>query len=737
MHFVEREIAGRLLRIEAGKVGKQASGAVLVRYGDTVVFCAAVMGDPPPDKDFFPLTVDYREKTYAAGKIPGGFFKREGRPTAKEILTMRLIDRPVRPLFPDGFKHDISISCIVLSADKQNDPDLLAMIGSSAALTISEIPFLGPTGSVKFGMTKDGELKVNPTIAEVDEGLLDLAMSGTRDAITMLECGARELSEAQILAAMERGHEVIREIVAMQEDLQRLCGKPKFEVAPPESHNDLYRELAAKFGNELRGAIRTPGKLNRKKAEEAVVERVVAEYCPEGAAEQVHDPLVVAAIMEDLRKNLEREQIMTGVRADGRGYRDIRQITCEVGVLPRTHGSSLFTRGETQALVVVTLGTELDEQVIDGLNDEYTERLLVHYDFPAFSVGETWPNRGPKRREIGHGNLARRALEAIVPQDDSFPYTIRVNSDILESNGSSSMATVCGASLALMDAGVPLGRSVAGIAMGMVKDGDKIAVLSDIQGSEDHNGDLDFKVAGTDRGITAMQLDCKVKGISFAVLAEALEQARQGRLQVLDTMGAVLPQPRDHHSPFAPRVERFMINPEKIGLVIGPSGKTIRKIQEDTSTTIAVVDEGRVSIWGPSQESTLAARKIVEALVEEPEVGKIYTGKVTSIKDFGCFVEIIPGQEGLVHVSEMASGYVEHASDVVALGDEISVKCIAVGDDGKIKLSIKALNPEAQAEGQAGGPPRPPRRHDRGGRGGREGGGFRGHDRGGRPERRR
>ncbi len=747
VHFVEREIAGRLLRIEAGRVGKQANGAVLVRYGDTVVFCAAVMGDPPPDKDFFPLTVEYREKTYAAGKIPGGFFKREGRPTTKEILTMRLIDRPVRPLFPEGFKNDVSISCIVLSADKQNDPDLLAMIGSSAALAISEIPFLGPTGSVKFGMTKEGEFKVNPTIAEIDDGLLDLAMSGTRDAITTVECGACELSEAQILTAMERGHEIIRQVVDMQEELQRLCGKPKLEVPPPEAHEELYRELAAKFGGELRGAIKTLGKLNRKRAEEALIERAVAEYCPEDAVEPVRDPVVVAALLDKLRKSIERELIMTGVRADGRAGRDIRPITCEVGVLPRTHGSSLFTRGETHALVIVTLGTELDEQVIDGLNDEYTERLIVHYDFPAFSVGETWPNRGPKRREIGHGNLARRALEAIVPQDGSFPYTIRVNSDILESNGSSSMATVCGASLALMDAGVPLARSVAGIAMGMVKEGDKIAVLSDIQGSEDHNGDLDFKVAGTERGITAMQLDCKVKGISFAVLSEALEQARQGRLQVLDAMNAVLERPRSHHSPFAPRVERFMINPEKIGLVIGPSGKTIRKIQDDTGTTIAVVDEGRVSIWGPSQESTLAARKIVEALVEEPEVGKIYTGKVTSIKEFGCFVEIIPGQEGLVHISELANGYVERASDVVALGDEVTVKCIAVGDDGKIKLSIRALNPEAQAEGQAGAPPRPPRRHERGerggarggrgGRGGREGGGFRGHDRGDRPERRR
>jgi polyribonucleotide nucleotidyltransferase len=487
----------------------------------------------------------------------------------------------------------------------------------------------------------------------------------------------------------------------------------------------------------LRAAIRTPGKLLRKKAEQAIVDRIVAEYCPAGAVAPAHEAAVVTAVMEELRKNIERDLIVNGIRADGRGYCDIRPITCEVGVLPRTHGSSLFTRGETQALVAVTLGTELDEQVIDGLNEEYKDRLLVHYDFPAYSVGETWPNRGPKRREIGHGNLARRSLDAIVPHDDAFPYTVRVNSEIMESNGSSSMATVCGASLALMDAGVPLVRPVAGIAMGMVKQGDKIAVLSDIQGSEDHNGDLDFKVAGSVSGITAMQLDCKVKGITFAVLSEALEQARQGRLQVLEKMIAVLPQPRDHQSPFAPRVERFRINPEKIGLVIGPSGKTIRKIQEDTGSKIAVVDEGRVSIWGPTQERAVAARKIVEALIEEPEVGRIYTGKVTSIKDFGAFVEIIPGQEGLLHVSEMANNYVEHASDVVTLGDVISVKCIGVGDDGKIKLSIRALNPESSPEGQegggpgAGGPPRPQHRPDRGRGGHGGGGGGRGREGGG------
>jgi polyribonucleotide nucleotidyltransferase len=733
-HRVEREIGGRTLVIESGKMGKQAGGSVVVSVGDTVVFCAAVGGALPSELDFFPLTMDYREKNYAAGKIPGGFFKREGRPTTKEILTMRLMDRPIRPLFPDGYRKDVSVSAIVLSADKDNDPDILAMIGASASLTLSQIPFQGPTGAVRVGMTADGEFVVMPTYQQVADGRLDLVVAGTRDAITTVESGARELPESTMLEALRFGHDAVKEIVGMIDELRSRCGKEKEEVEPPETHDELYAVVNERFGEEMRRVIQTPGKLDRKKAELELQERIVAEFCPEDVEEPPHDVAQVRAVLDRLRHDVERVLIAGGRRADGRGFEDVRTVTCEVGVLPRTHGSSLFTRGETQALVVITLGTELDEQRIDGLLDEYKEKFLVHYDFPAFSVGETWPNRGPRRREIGHGNLARRALLAVAPSGDDFPYTIRVNSDILESNGSSSMATVCGGSLALMDAGIPVTRPVAGIAMGMVKEGDDVYILSDIQGSEDHNGDLDFKVAGTDRGITALQLDCKVKGIGFDILGRALEQAHRGRLHILEKMGAVLGEPRDHHSPYAPRHLQIMINPEKIGTVIGPQGKMIKKIQEDTGCTVAINDDGRVSIWGPDQANTEKCRQVVESLVEEAELGRIYEGKVVSIKDFGCFVEILPGQDGFVHVSELGEGYVDRASDVVSMGDVIKVKCIEISDDGRVKLSKRAAE---GGESSDGAPPRRPDRPRRGprrrGGSGRGGGPGRGGS-GGRPQ---
>ncbi len=699
-YFVEREIGGKPLRIESGKIGKQASGACTVRYGDTIVFCAATWGEAREDIDFFPLTMDYREKNYAAGKIPGGFFKREGRPTTKEILTMRLMDRPIRPLFPEGYKKEVAVSALVISADTDNNPDILAMIGASTALTISDIPFQGPTGSLRIGMDEEGRLLFNPSYDETENGRLDLVVSGTRDAITMVECGAKEVIEQEILKVLEEGHEVVKEIIGMIEELQQQCGREKIVVEEQGLPEALLSTLDERYGAELTDAIRVQGKLNRKAAENEIVERMIEDYFPEDAeeSESGYSRSEVDACIEKLRIQLERRIITGGRRADNRTFEDIRDIACEVGILPRTHGSSLFTRGETQSLVIATLGTELDEQRIDGLLEERREKFMLHYDFPSFCVGEVWPNRGPKRREIGHGNLARRAVLGVLELNDTFPYTVRVTSDIMESNGSSSMATVCGASLALMDAGVPLRRPVAGIAMGMVKEGDDFYILSDIQGSEDHNGDIDFKVAGTEVGITALQLDCKVKGVSFEILGTALEQAKRGRLHILGKMAEVLAEARDYHSPYAPRVERFMINPEKIGLVIGPSGKTIRQIQDDTGCTIAVIDEGQVSIWGPDEESTLKARDMVETLTEDAEKGKIYEGKVVSIKDFGCFVEIIPGQEGMVHVSELVDGYVQHPSDVVSIGDIINVKCINIDPSGKIKLSAKeAENPELQA----------------------------------------
>ncbi len=697
VHRVEREIAGRTLSIETGRVARQASGAAVVRYADTVVFCAAVGGEIPADVDFFPLTMDYREKNYAAGKIPGGFYKREGRPTTKEILTMRLMDRPIRPLFPEGYRKEVAVFSIVLSADKENDPDILAVIGASAALSLSHIPFQGPIGACRIGMSPEGEFIINPTYQQVTEGLLDLVVAGTNEAVTTVECGAREVPEDLVLEGIKRGHEIVKTITDMIAELQESCGKEKEQVEPPPFDAELYEHMKSAYGEEIRRAIQTPGKANRKKAEEELTERIVAHYCPEDAVELKYDPFMVRKIVDKLRREEERALIASGRRADGRAFDEIRPISCEVGILPRTHGSSLFTRGETQALVVVTLGTELDEQVVDGLQEEYTEKFLVHYDFPAFSVGETWPNRGPRRREIGHGNLARRALWPVAPNEDEFPYTIRVNSDILESNGSSSMATVCGGSLALMDAGIPIRRPVSGIAMGMVKEGDQVYILSDIQGSEDHNGDLDFKVAGTDRGITALQLDCKVKGIDYDILSRALRQAREGRLFILERMCEVLPRPRDHHSPYAPRNVQFMINPDKIGIVIGPSGKTVKKIQDQTGCTVAIDDDGRVSIWGPGEEATQRCREMIEALVEEAEVGKVYEGKVVAVKEFGCFVEILPGQDGFLHISELTDGYVERASDVVSVGDRIKVKCIEIGPDGRVKLSKRAVERE---EGQ-------------------------------------
>ncbi|HVR74651.1 MAG TPA: polyribonucleotide nucleotidyltransferase [Planctomycetota bacterium] len=692
---VEKVIGGRTLSIETGRMARQASGAAVVRYADTVVFCAVTVAPPRENVDFFPLTVDYREKTSAAGKFPGGFMKREGRPTNKEILTARLMDRPLRPLFPENFVMDTSVQSMVLSADQQNDPDVLAMIASSASLAVSEIPFFGPTGAVRIGLI-DGQYVVNPTQAELKESSLDLVVSGTRDAVTMVEAGANEVSEDVMLKAITRAHEVIREIIALQDDLVRQCGKPKMELEPPPDHSALRGDLKAKYYRPLSAALRTPGKHTRNAAVKAVVDAALDEVAPvvepaplvlpPGAIERS----LAKSILRHLSEEAEREMILEGTRTDGRDYKTVRDIVIEVGTLPRVHGSALFTRGETQALVIVTLGTGDDEQIVDGLLEEYSEKFMLHYNFPSFSVGEAWPNRGPKRREIGHGALAGRAIKSVMPSEDKFPYTVRVISDVLESNGSSSMATVCGGTMALMDAGVQLRQPVAGIAMGLVKEGDRVAILSDILGSEDHNGDMDFKVAGTQRGITALQMDMKVTGISEDIFRQALEQAREGRIHILREMLKVLQRPREEISPHAPKIIQIRIDPEKIGIVIGPGGKMIKKIQEETGSRIEIEDDGTVKIWGTSLESAQGARQRIEALTEEVKQGRVYQGKVVSIKDFGCFVEVLPGQEGLVHVSELGDGFVQKVSDVVKIGDIIPVKCLGIDKQGRIKLSKKA-----------------------------------------------
>jgi polyribonucleotide nucleotidyltransferase len=696
---VEKVIGGRTLSIETGRLAKQANGSVVVRYADTSVFCAVTIAPPRAEFDFFPLTVDYREKTSAAGKFPGGFMKREGRPTTKEILTARLMDRPLRPLFPESFVMDTSISAMVLSADQQNDPDILSMIGASACLAVSDVPFFGPTGAVRIGLIEN-EYIINPTAKELQTSQLDLVVSGTREAVTMVEAGANEVSEDVMIRAILRAHEIIKEIIGLQDELVRQCGKPKLELEPAPDHSALTADLRGRYFDALTPALRTAGKQTRKAAVQAVIDGALDAVAPEVEPPAVPAPGAVdrklaKSILGRLSEEAEREMILDGTRTDGRNHTSIRDIAIDVGTLPRVHGSALFTRGETQALVVVTLGTGDDEQIVDGLAEEYSEKFMLHYNFPSFSVGETWPNRGPKRREIGHGALACRALKAVMPTDDKFPYTVRVISDILESNGSSSMATVCGGTMALMDAGVKIRQPVAGIAMGLVKEGDRVAVLSDILGSEDHNGDMDFKVAGTQRGITALQMDIKTTGISEPILRKALEQAREGRIAILREMMKALDRPRDEISPYAPKIIQLRIDPEKIGIVIGPGGKMIKKIQDETSSQIEIEDDGTVKIWGTSLAGATDAQHRIEALTEEVKPGRIYKGRVVSIKDFGCFVEVLPGQEGLVHVSELGQSYVQKVNDVVKIGDIIPVKCLGIDNQGRIKLSKKAAEQEA------------------------------------------
>ncbi|GJQ22375.1 polyribonucleotide nucleotidyltransferase [Candidatus Brocadia sapporoensis] len=686
---VEKLIGKEMLIIETGKIAKQANGAAVVRYGDTIVLTTAVSSAEENDEaDFFPLTVDYREKTYSAGKFPGGFFKREGRPTSKEILTMRLIDRPIRPLFPETYLREVQIMSMVLSADKENDPDILAMIGASAALSVSCIPFGGPTGSVRVGQV-DGEFIVNPTHSELEKSMIDLVVSGTEDAVTMVEASGKEVSEEQMVDAIMFGHAYIKEIVQVQKELLAKCGKVKQPIPLLKLDMNLLDEIKQKYYTEILEKNQTPGKDSRKRALHEILNQIIQEYCTE--KEGAPTRKAIKAIFERLETIIVRDQIVQEKkRPDGRGLKDIRPITCEVGILPRTHGSALFTRGETQAIVVTTLGTTMDEQRVDTLEEEYSKKFMLDYNFPPFCVGEVKPLRGPGRREIGHGALAERALEAVLPPLTTFPYTIRIVSDITESNGSSSMATVCGGTLSMMDAGIPIATQVAGIAMGLVKEDEDVCILSDILGTEDHLGDMDFKVAGTLKGVTALQMDIKISGITEKIMRDALAQAKEGRIYILQELAKVIDKPREEISVYAPKLVHIKINPEKIGMVIGPGGKNIKKIQEETGAKVEIQDDGTVIISSILAESSQKAKIWIERMTEDVQVGKTYMGKVLSLKEYGAFVEIIPGHDGLVHISELSDGYVEKVEDVVKVGQEIKIKVIGIDDQKRVKLSRKA-----------------------------------------------
>ncbi|MHC4883556.1 MAG: polyribonucleotide nucleotidyltransferase [Planctomycetota bacterium] len=696
---VEREIGGKTLRFKTGMMAKQAAGAVQIQYGNTVVFSAVSTGSPRPGIDFFPLLVDYREKMYAAGKFPGGFFKRESRPSDGETLTMRLTDRPLRPLFPEGFRNEVVINGMVLSADGENDPAILSLTGAGAAVSISSIPFAGPVAGVRVGRV-DGVFVINPTFEEREQSDLDLVIAGTKDAVTMVEAGAEELSEDVMIEALNEGHKAIIEICELIDELVEKAGKPKDEFVP-EDHSALVGELCDRYLPQLKEALCTPGKFGRRAAAKKLLTTVLAEMATPDGEEGPSESLIKELWNEDVCSAAVRGMLKEEKkRVDGRGPADIRDIDTRVGMLPCTHGSSLFTRGETQAMAIVTLGTKGDEQTVEGLGVKRGEQFYLHYNFPGFCVGEAKPPRGPGRREIGHGALAQRGLSPVLPHDEGFPYTVRVVSEVLESNGSSSMATVCSGTLAMMDAGVPIRRPVAGIAMGLVKEGDDVIVLSDILGDEDHYGDMDFKVTGTQTGITALQMDIKCTGLSTEIMKAALEQAREGRIHILREMLKSLQRPREDISPMAPRIETIKIDPELIGKVIGPGGKTIRGIQEETGAKIDIEEDGTVMVSGVEGKGVLAAKGMIEMMTQTPEVGGEYNGEVKTIRDFGCFVEIAPGVEGMVHISELDHGYVKSVGDVVSVGEKTMVKIISIDDQGRIRLSRKACMPEPEGAGK-------------------------------------
>jgi polyribonucleotide nucleotidyltransferase len=695
MQRVSIPLGGSTLTIECGKLAKQANGTALVSYGDTVVLATACSSQPREGIDFFPLTADYREYTYAAGKIPGGFFKREGRPTEKEILTSRLIDRPVRPLFTEGYRDETQVIAMVLSADTDSNPDVLGVVAGATALYLSDIPFCTPLGAVRVGLV-DGQLVTNPTYAQTKTSILNLVVVGSDEAIVMVEGGAKEVSEATVIEAIQHAHLEIRKIVAAQKELFEKLGIQKREVTPPVRDEALYQEIRQKVEASLHEAMDT-AKYKKLESHRKVVEirKALIESYPEDDAAKRRQ---VAHYFDALEERLFRDDVLLHRRrADNRPFDRVRDISCEVGLLPRTHGSALFTRGETQALVTVTLGTAEDQQRLDVLEGESFKRFMLHYNFPPFSVGETAFLRGPGRREIGHGALAERSLLGMVPEEANFPYTIRVVSDILESNGSSSMAAVCGGCLALMDAGVPIKAPVAGIAMGLVKEGDNYAILTDIAGAEDHYGDMDFKVAGSQEGITALQMDIKITGLTPQIMAEALEQARVARLHILNKMLEALPAVRTDISPYAPRIYTLHIDRQKIGALIGPGGKVIRGIIEQTGVKIDVEDDGQVNVAATDEAAASKALKMIKDLLAEAEIGKTYLGKVVRLVDFGAFVEIFPGTDGLLHISEVSENRIRDIRDELKLGDQVLVKVIAI-EGNKVRLSRKAVLRDQRAK---------------------------------------
>ncbi|HWK11986.1 MAG TPA: polyribonucleotide nucleotidyltransferase [Vicinamibacterales bacterium] len=714
MHTRDISVGGRTISIETGRLAKQADGSVLVRSGDTIVLVTACAASNPREGiDFLPLTVDYREYTYASGRIPGGFFKREGKPSEKEVLTSRLIDRPIRPLFAQGWRHETQIIALLISADAENDSDVLAITGASAALALSSIPFTRTIAGVRVGHV-EGQFVINPTFEQRRTSRLDLVVAGTKDAIVMVEAGAKEVSEGEMVEALERAHNAIKEIVAGIDALAAQAGKAKTQVSVKEISKEFYREVEEKAYGPLADAMRIKDKLENYGSVDEVLADLVASF-PEAEIERRSD---AKTIFKELKEKVMRDEALErGKRLDGRAFDEIRPITIEVGVLPRAHGSVVFTRGETQALVTATLGTAEDQQKIETLDGEQWKRFMLHYNFPPFSVGEVQFLRGPGRREVGHGALAERALAPMIPAEEKFPYTIRVVSDILESNGSSSMASVCGGSLAMMDAGVPLKSAVAGVAMGLIMDETtgRYAVLSDIAGAEDHYGDMDFKVAGTRDGITALQMDIKVAGITTEIMRKALEQARQGRFFILDKMERALEAPRADVSRHAPRIVTIKIPVDKIRDVIGPGGKMIRSIIERTGVKIDVEDNGTVNVASSDEASAAKAIGIIQELTATPELNKVYAGKVQRITDIGAFVEIMPGVDGLLHVSEIAHYRVKDVRDELKEGDQVMVKVINIDPSGKIRLSRKALLPAPEGVpaqgGDEGGDRRP--RHDR------------------------
>jgi len=686
---LERSFAGRPFRLETGRLAKQAAGAALVQFGETVVLAAASVAETQSNLPFFPLLVEYREKFYAAGKIPGGFLKREARPHDEEILAARLIDRTIRPLFPEGFKNEVQVFVYVLSADQENDADVLGMVAASFALSASKIPFAGPVAGVRVGRV-EGKWILNPTFQQLEFSDVDVVVAGTKDSIMMVEGGAGEISEEEMLAAFKVAQKGIQELIAMQEELLAKNRVPKMEWTKAEAPAALVARVKELAEPRVAEAMNLPKKEERHQALSALFATVVQQL----ETEFPDDKKFIADLLSDVEYHSMRTQVLErGERVDGRDTKTVRPIACEVGVLPRTHGSSLFTRGQTQALVTVTLGSVDDEQRIDNIDvpKETTKSFMLHYNFPPFSTGEVRPMRGTSRREIGHGALAERAVTPLLPPYEKFPYTIRIVSEILESNGSSSMATVCGSSLALMDAGVPIKAPVAGVAMGLIKEGEQVAVLTDILGTEDALGDMDFKVAGTEQGITSIQMDIKIQGLSLDIMETALAQAKKGRLHILGVMGKTLKQPRSEMSPWAPRIITIQVKPKDIGKIIGPKGAVIRDIEEQSGASVSIDDDGVVTIAAVGGEAGQKAREMVEALVQEPEVGKTYTGKVKTTTAFGAFVEILPGVEGLIHISELQHGRTERTEDVVKKGDIVTVKLLEVDDRGRMRLSRKAL----------------------------------------------